>query len=230
MQRRRPRARTALLLGLIAVFAAACSGSPSTGPDVGPTPVRTPPPAPSPTPEPTTVPAPSGPAPTPNPQQQAFGLHSPLPLSGEYAVTANMDDHSLSVVPIGAAAVATTVQLDLAPRAVGAAPNSDTVLVVGSAASAPEVAVASLNASTESGTIDLGTEPEMVAAPPPASAGGPLVVVSEADNTIRSVDPGSHGLGTPVQLGAGPHAIHISGGNAMLTPQVYVANAGDGTV
>ena len=43
-----------------------------------------------------------------------------------------MDDHSLSVVPIGAAAVATTVQLDLAPRAVGAAPNSDTVLAAAS--------------------------------------------------------------------------------------------------
>jgi len=69
----------------------------------------------------------SAPAPTPNPQQQAFGLHSPLPLAGEFAVTGNLDDRTLSVVPIGAAAVATTVQLDLAPRVIGAAPNSDTV-------------------------------------------------------------------------------------------------------
>ena len=35
--------------------------------------------------------------------------------AGEYAVTGNVDDRTLSVVPIGAAAVATTVQLDMAP-------------------------------------------------------------------------------------------------------------------
>ena len=60
------------------------------------------------------VPAPAAPAATPDPRQQAFGLHAPLPLAGEFAITANLDDHTLSVVPIGAAAVATTVQLDVA--------------------------------------------------------------------------------------------------------------------
>src|SRR5581483_4981333 len=126
-----PSARLAIVCGCFAmalVGAAACSGA-STSQNVNPTPASTPAPIASatvqPTAEPTAVPVPSGPVPTPNPQQQAFGLHSALPLSGEYAVTANQDDHTLSVLPIGAAAVATTVQLDLAPDAIGAAPNSD---------------------------------------------------------------------------------------------------------
>src|SRR5205807_1261303 len=157
----------------------ACSGNPGNQVAAGPTVAATPPPQPSPTPEATSVPIPSAPAPTPNPQQQAFGLHSPLPLAGEYAVTANLDDRTLSVVPIGAAAVATTVQLDLAPRAIGAAPNSDTVLAADGSATSHELAVASLNSSSESGTIDVGTAPEQVAAPPPSSAGGQLLVISE---------------------------------------------------
>jgi hypothetical protein len=115
-------ARLALVLVLALGFCAACNSAPQ-GPDVGPTLAATPRPLPSPTPEPTSIPLPlpSGPVPTPNPQQQAFGLHSPLPLAGEYAVTANRDDHTLSVVQIGAAAVATTVHLDLAPQAIGIA-------------------------------------------------------------------------------------------------------------
>src|ERR1051326_906837 len=114
------------LVALTLAFGAACSGGAS--PPATPAP-RPPTPVPSPTPAATAVTQPqaTGPIPTPDPQQQAFGLHSPLPLAGEYAVTANMDDHTLSVVPIGAAAVATTVQLDLAPRAVGAAPHSHTI-------------------------------------------------------------------------------------------------------
>jgi len=183
-----------------------------------------------PTAAPTSVPQAAAPAPTPDPKQQAFGLHSPLPLSGEYAVTANMDDRTLSVVPIGAAAVATTVQLDLSPSAVGAAPNSDMVLAANSSPSAHDVALASLDASSEAGTIDVGTQPGQVASPPPNFPSGPVLIVSDTDNTIRTVDPSSHALGTPLPLGAGPHSVHVAAGNAMLTPQVYVANAGDGTV
>src|SRR5438045_2375692 len=164
-QRRRSSARVATLLGLVLAFGAACSGASSGSGAVGPTPSGTPPPLPSPTPEPTNVPVASAPAPTPDPRQQAFGLHAPLPLAGEYAVTANLDDHTLSVVPIGAAAVAATVPLDLAPRAVGAAPNSDTVIAADGSPSAHAVAIASLNASTESGTMDVGSPPDVIAAP-----------------------------------------------------------------
>ena len=157
-------------------------------------------------------------------------MHAALPLAGEFAVTANMDDHSLTVVQIGAAAVATTVQLDLAPRAVGAAPNSDTVFASEGSPSSHQLAVASLNASSESGTIDVGTVPDEIAAPPPTGSSGPLLVVSDADNTIRSIDPNTRALGAPLRVGEGPHAVSFSAGNAMLTPQVYVTNAGDCTV
>ena len=178
----------AIALGLLLALAAACSSAPP-GPTVAPTTASTPPAVPSPTPEATSVPVPAAPAPTPDPRQQAFGLHSPLPLSGEFAVTANMDDHTLSVIPIGAASVATTVQLDLAPRSVGVAPNSDTVLAADGSPAAHSAAIASLNSCAASGMLDLGVQPEAVAAPSPSSARGPLVIVSQTDNTIRPVDP-----------------------------------------
>src|SRR5262249_42632597 len=68
-----------------------------------------------------------------------------------------------------------------------------------------------------------------VVSPPPNSPSGPVLIVSH-DDTIRAVDPNTHALSTPVQLGAGPHSVLISGGNAMMPPQVFVTNAGDGTV
>ena len=58
-------------------------------------------------------------------------------------MTGNVDDRTLSVVPIGAAAVATTVQLDMAPVAIGAAPNSDMVIAADGSDTAHTVAVAS---------------------------------------------------------------------------------------
>src|SRR5438105_2180095 len=75
------------------------------------------------------APAPAAaPAASPAVPPQPIAVRSLLPLTGEYAVTANLDDHSLSVVAIGAASVATTVQLNLAPGSVAAAPNSDTAV------------------------------------------------------------------------------------------------------
>src|SRR5690349_1853789 len=85
----------------VLILAAACSSNPS---DQSPTPAASPraaaapSPTPAPTPEPTIPPAPTA-APG---QQQPGGMHANLPLQGEYAVTANEDDHTLSVVPIGA--------------------------------------------------------------------------------------------------------------------------------
>ncbi|HEV7666224.1 MAG TPA: hypothetical protein VGQ62_22005, partial [Chloroflexota bacterium] len=163
-------------------------------------------------------------------QAQPGGLHTMLPLAGEYAVTANQDDRTLSVVPIGAASVAVTVQLDVAPHSIGAAPNSDLVLATDSAPTTHAVALATLNSSTETGTIDVGSRPEQVTSPPASGPSGPLLVVSDTDNTIRSVDPLTHAVGTPLQLGVGPHAISVARGGAMLSPQALVANAGDGTV
>ena len=47
---------------------------------------------------------------------------------------------------------------------------------------------------------------------------------------IRPIDPLTQAVGAPVSLGAGPHSVNVSPGNSMMTPQVYVTNAGDGTV
>src|SRR5207244_5365070 len=183
-------ARVAILSSVVLALGAACSGA-STGPDVGPTAVPKPAAVPTLTPEPvaTAVPA-APPAPTPQPgQQQPGGMHSTLPLAGEFAVTANQGDHTLSVVPIGSALVATTVQLDVAPRAISAAPNSDTVLAADSSPSGHALAVASLNASSESGTIDVGGRADQLAAPAPTDIGAPRLVLSHADDRVRSVDP-----------------------------------------
>ncbi|HTD76589.1 MAG TPA: hypothetical protein VK898_03060, partial [Chloroflexota bacterium] len=244
---RSPRSRPGHLWTAIALVAAmalgAACGSPAAGPQPASAPAATP--SAAATAEATaaapssgaaaiaqsTAVAPGGPAPTPDPRQQAFGLHAPLPLAGEYAVTANLDDHTLSVVPIGAAAVAATVPLDLAPRAVGAAPNSDTVIAADGSPSAHAVAIASLNASTESGTLDVGSPPDVIAAPPPNGPTGPLLVVSDTDDTIRSVDPTTRALGAPQPLGAGPHTVYVSAARgSTFPPQIYVSNAGDGTL
>src|SRR5438034_28700 len=168
MQHRHALARVIAVSLLSIAVGAACSGGAAIGPDVGPTSAATRQPRATPTAEATSVPvpAPAAPAATPDPRQQAFGLHAPLPLAGEFAITANLDDHTLSVVPIGAAAVATTVQLDVAPRAVGAFPNSDAALAADGSPASHTAAVVSLNASSESGTIGLRGRPDELAAPP----------------------------------------------------------------
>src|ERR1700682_4134638 len=122
MQQHRHIGRVAILSCLTLALGAACNGA-ATGPTVGPTAAATPRSAlASPTPEPTSAPiAAPVPAATPSTAQAPGGLRALLPLAGEYAVTANLDDRSLSLIPIGAATVAGTVQLDLAPTSVGAA-------------------------------------------------------------------------------------------------------------
>jgi DNA-binding beta-propeller fold protein YncE len=230
MQHRHAVTRVIAVSLLSVALGSACSGA-ATRPDVGPTSAATRAPLATPTAEATSapVPVPAAPAPTPDPRQQAFGLHAPLPLAGEFAVTANLDDHTLSVVPIGAAAVATTVQLDVAPSAVGAFANSDAVLAADGAPASHAIATASLNASSETGTIDLGGRPDEVAAPPPG-ADGPALVISDEDNSVRSVDSSTHARGSPLKIGMGPHSVSVARGSAMLAPAVLIANAGEGSV
>src|SRR5260370_2015469 len=116
MQHRHAVSRVIAVSLLSVALGSACTGA-ATGPDVGPTSAATRAPRATPTAEATSAPVPAAaaPAPTPDPRLQAFGLHAPLPLAGEFAVTANLDDHTLPVVPIGAAAVATTLHLDAPP-------------------------------------------------------------------------------------------------------------------
>ncbi len=51
-----------------------------------------------------------------------------------------------------------------------------------------------------------------------------------SDNTIRSLDPTTQALGAPLQLGAAPHAVSVATHGALGGPEIYVANAGDGTI
>src|SRR5438445_127340 len=107
----------------------------------------------------------------------------------------------------------------------------DRAVVASGPPSGHAVAIASLNASTESGTMDVGSPPDVIAAPPPNGPSGPLLVVSDTDDTIRSVDPTTHALGAPLPLGAGPHKVYVSAAmGSTFPPQVYVSNAGDGTL
>src|SRR5205085_2718128 len=99
-----------------------------------------------------------------------------------------------------------TVQLDVQPGSVAAAPNSDTAVVADGAPDGHGLAVASLDSSAQSGRIDVGQRPDQVVAPGPIDPSSLLVVISDADNTARSFDPTTQALGTPVKLGAGPHA------------------------
>src|SRR5436190_1662585 len=130
---------------------------------------------------------PAGSAPPPA-VQDAARYREPLPLTGEFAVTANQDDHSLSIIPIGLASVVATVPLDIAPRGVATAPNSDTALAADAAPSSRALAVASLNATKELASLDAGDHPDLLAAPP-VDTSGPVLMVTDADNTIRAFDP-----------------------------------------
>src|SRR5581483_4067552 len=171
-----------------------------------------------------------GPTPSvrPSPGASATVLRAPLPLSGEYAVVASARDRTLSVVPIGLASVAATVELDVAPHSVATGPGSDQAFVAGDVATDPTIVVASLNAAREDGHLNVGGHVVQVAAPP-AGASGPVVLIG-ADDTLRALNPASRALGARLQLPRGPHAVAMSLNGAGATQQVYVTDAANGTV
>ena len=65
----------------------------------------------------------------------------------------------------------------------------------------------SINSSSESGTLDIGNRADDVAAPPPGGADGPVLVISDDANSVRSVDVSTHALSAPLKIGAGPHSV-----------------------
>src|SRR3954453_5617578 len=80
-----------------------------------------------------------------------------MPLrSGEYAVTANRDDHSLSVVPIGLAAVALTVPVDGTPLGVATVNAPDRAFVIAAGPTGQVIDVINLDARALLGSLDLG--------------------------------------------------------------------------
>jgi YVTN family beta-propeller protein len=147
-------------------------------------------------------------------------------LSGEYAVTANAGDQTLSVIPIGQPAVATTLPLGQSPSDLAAGPNAPVAFAVPMGGSS--LLVANLDAPAPVTTLGAGGPIDQVLAPLDNSS-GPLLLVSDTDDTIRSLDPNSGALGAPLQLSAGPHTAAV-GTDAQGNPQVYVTNAGDGSV
>jgi hypothetical protein len=155
-------------------------------------------------------------------------LRAPLPLSGEFAVTANLDDHSLSVVPIGMARAIETVPLDVAPYAVATAPDSDTAVTVPGAPEARALALASLNTSSHAPSIDASAHLVQVVSPGVEDSG--VVVVIGDDDTLRPLDAATHTLGAPITLDHGPHALGFGSGGAPTAGRLYVANAAAGTV
>src|SRR5207249_2806899 len=78
-------------------------------------------------------------------------------------------------------------------------------------------------------SIDVTSGSDQISGPPPSAIGGPLLVIS-SDDTIRSLDPTTQALGAPLQLGGGPHTVSVATHGALGGPEIYVANAGAGTV
>jgi YVTN family beta-propeller protein len=151
------------------------------------------------------------------------------PLSGEYVVTANEADRTLSVVPVGLAKVAMTIPLDIVPRGVVAGPHSARVVASDASSHSHTLALADLNARAEVSTLDVGSRPDHVVAPP-LDQPGPMLVVSDADDSTRSVDATLQATGEALKLGAGPHAVATATDTLGVTTNAYVSNAGDGTV
>src|SRR6266542_3577952 len=155
-------------------------------------------------------------------------LSTPL-RSGEYAVVANRDDHSLSIVPIGQASIAATVPLENAPATVATVAGPDRVFVASADPANQALAVTNLDTMAPLANVDVGSRPDQVISPP-GGAFGPLVVVSNATDTIRAFDPTSQVAGPALQLGAGPHAVSMGITRDGLVQRILVANAGDGTI
>ncbi|HEY3062510.1 MAG TPA: hypothetical protein VGL99_26350, partial [Chloroflexota bacterium] len=153
------------------------------------------------------------------------GMRSPLPLLGEYAVTANRDDRTLSVIPIGLAKAVATVSLDVPPHGVATAPDSDTAVTI---SETPSLGLASLNSSTVLGSVDAASMPIQVVSPP-AEGSGVVLVLSDGDR-VQAVDTSARTLGPLVQLDAGPHAVGFGRAGVPPVPRIYVANADAGSV
>jgi YVTN family beta-propeller protein len=155
----------------------------------------------------------------------APGLALGTPLTGEFAVTANMDDRSLSVVPIGLARALPPFPVDVAPTSVGTWSNTSRAVTADSAHTVSSVDLAK---PTATGDIDVGGAVHVFSAN--GQGTGPLVLVSDSDDTLRTLDPSSGALGAAVALGPGPHAVAFGPATPNSPAQIFVANAADGSV
>jgi YVTN family beta-propeller protein len=149
-------------------------------------------------------------------------------LTGEFAVTANMDDQSLSVVPIGLGKAMPPVHLDIAPLSIATWSNTPRVVAADGSPSAHTLASLDLASPGNPTDVEVGGAVHVFTANGGQSSA--LVVVSDSDNTLRTFDPTTRAQGAALSLGAGPHAVAFAAATATSPAQIYVSNAGDGSV
>src|SRR5262249_4460709 len=151
------------------------------------------------------------------------GLALGTPLTGEFAVTANMDDGTLSVVPIGLARALPPVPVDVAPGSVGAWSNTSRVVAADGSRGAHTVSSLDLANPQATGELDVGGPVHVVRAN--GQGAGRLALVSDTDDSLRALDPTSGALGAAVALGPGPHTVAFAGPPPTGPAQIFVANA-----
>ncbi len=149
--------------------------------------------------------------------------------TGEYAITANRDDHSLSIVPIGLASVVATVPVEGAPLGVATARGPDRAFALIDSPTSSGLAVTDIDAMTPLGAVEVSPRPDRLLNSP-GNVGGPLLMLSDADNTLRSLDPDTGTLGPAVQLGAGPHAAALDITSDQAVRRILISSAGEGVV
>jgi YVTN family beta-propeller protein len=150
------------------------------------------------------------------------------PLTGEFGLTANADDHTLSVIPIGVARPEPPVQLDFSPGSV--ATSTNTAWAVAADDSPGGHSVARLNLASPQPATDVDVGGPVHAFSVGGGASSPLVLVSDSNNTLRTLDPSTGTLGASVPLGNGPHAVAFDATSTTSQAQIFVSNAGDGSV
>lgn len=156
------------------------------------------------------------------------GLSMPF-RSGEYALTANRDDRSLSIVPVGVATVTASVPVDGTPLSVWTASAPDRAFVLSAGVNGRTLTVTNIDAMTPAQAVEVGTPPDRIGGAP-GGAGGPLLLISDSENSIRSLDPNTLAVGPTVPLGAGPHSVSVDVSRSRRVQRILVANGGDGTV
>ena len=89
--------------------------------------------------------------------------------------------------------------------------------------------VTNLDTMSAPSRVEVGASPDQVIGPPPGVF-GPMVLLSNADDTVRALDPATQMPGPVVKLGAGPHAVAMAATQDDRVGRILVANAGDGTL
>ena len=174
----------------------------------------------------------AAPAAAPSPTPVAARPDAPLSLplkSGEYAVTANRDDRTLAIVPIGLGSVVSTVPLDGTPGSIATVAGPDRAFVASATDAGQALEVTDLDTMSAPTRVEVGASPDQVIGPPPASSARCYSCRTPTTPSVRSIRPPQM-PGPVVQLGAGPHAVAMAATQDDRVGRILIANAGDGTL